>query len=350
VSAAPGTNNGERLELLFERASRLPLPAREQLLGQIRGDDPAMADEIVSLLDAVGDAGDFFETLGRTLFSGEDGVNDPHDLIPQVDPLYGTYVGEYRIDTILARGGMGTVYRAVIPSDREHEVRAIKFLPAFAAASPEVRRRFKAEAEVTQEVVHPNVSQILEISETEDGRMYLLMPCYEGPTLSQRLKRGAIPVEEARDWFRQTIAGLAVVHEAGIIHRDLTPGNLIRHSDGTVKILDFGLAKVTDVTLGTGNRPLGTIMYMSPEQLSGVDITYKTDLWSLGVILFEMLWGERPFKGTTLAALTMEIRNPAGVQMPEVPEGADPRLAEVVRGLMAPAGRDRPELAELGWV
>ena len=155
--------------------------------------------------------------LKQTLFSGEDGVTDPHDLIPQVDPLYGSFVGRYRIDTILARGGMGTVYKAVLPDAGEDEqgVIAVKLLPAFAAASPEVRRRFMAEAKVTQGVIHPNVSQILEISETEDGRLYLLMPFYEGPTLQQRLLAGAMPVDETTDWFRQTITGLAVVHEAG---------------------------------------------------------------------------------------------------------------------------------------
>ncbi|MDX1395793.1 MAG: serine/threonine-protein kinase [Gemmatimonadota bacterium] len=356
MTPAPGLQNGGRLELLFERAARLPEPARRELLERVRGEDPALADELMSLLRAGQNARTFFKSLGKTLFSGDDGVTDPRELIPQVDPLYGSFVGKYRIDTVLGRGGMGTVYRAVVPDPDggpgavRDQVWALKFLPAFAATSGEVRRRFIAEARVTSGVVHPNVSRIVEISETEDGRLYLVMPFYPGPTLRARIKTGPLPIDEARDWFRQTAAGLAAVHASGIIHRDLTPGNLIRDADGTVKILDFGLAKVSDVTLGTGNRPLGTITYMSPEQLSGIDIDARTDHWSLGVMLYEMLWGRRPFEGTTLAALTKQIRDPGGVEIPDPPEGVDPRLADLVRRLMSPAAKDRPRLEELDWV
>jgi serine/threonine-protein kinase len=349
--SAPGVLSGDRFEILFDRASRLTEPARGALLDQIREEDPDMADELLSLLEAGDAAGGFFEGLGKSLFSGEDGVTDPRDLIPEVDPLYGTFVDRYRIDTILGRGGMGTVYRAVVPGT--DEVWALKFLPAFAAASAEVRARFIAEAKVTSQVSHPNVSEIIDISETEDGRLYLVMPFYPGITLGRRLKAtgdAGLESDEVRDWFRQAAAGMRAVHQAAVIHRDLTPGNLIRDASDTVKILDFGLAKVSDVTLGTGNRPLGTISYMSPEQLTGTEIDYRTDLWSLGVILFEMLWGRRPFGGTTLAALTMQIRDPRGAEIPEVPDGADPRLAEVVRGLLAPSAQDRPELADLDWI
>ena len=345
---AADVGSGDRLEILFDRASRLPEPARSALLEQVRNEDPDMAAELASLLDAGVEAATFFESLGKTLFSGDDGVTDPRELIPQVDPLYGTFVGRYRIDTVLGRGGMGTVYRAIVPDTDEEW--ALKFLPAFAATSAEVRARFKAEARVTVDVEHENVCKIIEISETSDGRLYLVMPFYPGVTLKRRLKDGDMAEDEARDWFRQTAAGLSAVHSAGIIHRDLTPGNLIRDADGTVKILDFGLAKVTDITLGTGNRPLGTVTYMSPEQLTGVEVTHKTDLWALGIMLFEMIWRRRPFSGTTLAALTQQIRNPAGVEIPEAPEGYDPRLADVVRGLMAQSPQARPELSSLDWI
>ena len=349
--STPGALSGDRFEILFDRAARLPEPARGALLDQVRLEDPEMADELTSLLEAGQSAAGFFETLGTTLFSGEDGVTDPRDLIPDVDPMYGAIVDRYRVDTIIGRGGMGTVYRAVVPGTDEEW--ALKFLPAFAAASAEVRARFIAEARATSDISHPNVSRIVDVSETDDGRLYLVMPFYPGVTLSKRLKEvgeAGLPEDETRDWFRQAARGMRAVHDAGVIHRDLTPGNLIRDADEIVKILDFGLAKVSDVTLGTGNRPLGTISYMSPEQLSGAPIDYRTDLWSLGVILFEMIWGRRPFAGTTLAALTMQIRDPAGPTIPEVPPGADPRLVEAVEALLAPAAADRPELGELDWI
>ena len=343
--AAPGLEHDDRLEVLFERASRLSRGRRAALLDQIRGEDPEIASELESLLRASESAGGFFESLGKTLFSG-----DPAhpEIVPEIDPLYGSHVGEYRIDTVLGRGGMGTVYRAV-KRDID-EVCALKFLPALAAASPEVRARFVAEARVTARVEHPNVCEISDISETDDGRLYLVMPYYGDVTLKARLREGALPVEEALDWFRQTCAGLAAVHAAGIIHRDLTPGNLIRDEGGVVKILDFGLAKVVNVTLGTGNRTLGTVAYMAPEQLIGPDLDHRADLWSLGVILFEMLWGRRPFASERMADQMGEITGVADLAFPDLPAGADPRIGEIVRGLMALDPEDRPSLAEVAGI
>jgi len=340
-----GRGHDDRLEVLFEQASRLSGSRRAALLDQLRGDDAETAAELESLLHASVSAGSFFESLGKTLFSG-----DPEhaEVIPEIDPLYGSHVGEYRIDTVIGRGGMGTVYRA-LRRDTD-EVCALKFLPALAAASPEVRARFIAEARVTARVEHPNVCEISDISETGDGRLYLVMPYYGDGTLKSRLKEGALAVEEALDWFRQTCAGLAAVHEADIIHRDLTPGNLIRDEAGVVKILDFGLAKVVNVTLGTGDRTLGTVAYMAPEQLIGPKLDHRADLWSLGVILFEMLWGRRPFASERLADQMVEITGADTLAFPKLPAGADPRLAGAVRGLMKLDPADRPSLAELAGI
>jgi len=345
VRVGAGLENEDRLEVLFEQASRLSGGRRAALLDQIRAEDPGTAAELESLLQASESAGGFFESLGKTLFSGDP---DHPEIVPEIDPLYGSHVGEYRIDTVLGRGGMGTVYRA-LKRDVD-EVCALKFLPALAATSPEVRARFIAEARVTARVEHPNVCEISDISETDDGRLYLVMPYYGDVTLKTRLKKGALPVEEALDWFRQTCAGLAAVHAAEIIHRDLTPGNLIRDEAGVVKILDFGLAKVVNVTLGTGNRKLGTVAYMAPEQLLGPQVDHRADLWSLGVILFEMLWGRRPFASERLADQMAEITGAADLAFPELPAGADRSVAEVVRGLMALDPADRPSLADVAGV
>lgn len=335
----------DRLEVLYDRATRLPRPARAEMLDEVRGTDPALARELDSLLAAGASAGSFFDSLGKTLFSGDEEMTDPRQLIPNVDPLYGSTVGPYRVDTVIGRGGMGTVYKAI--HEPTGETRALKFLPALAASAPEIRRRFIAEAGHTRDVKHPNVGRIFEIDETGDGRLYLAMPYYPGATLRQRLKTGALPPDETRDWLRQTAAGLAAVHAAGIIHRDLTPGNLIRDGEGVVKILDFGLAKATDVTLGTGNRPLGTLVYMAPEQLSASEVDYRADLWSLGVILHEMIWGTRPYAASTLSALALLMRDPTPVEIPEAREGVSPDLLDLVRRLLSKSPRERPELRQV---
>ena len=338
----------DRLEVLYGRATRLPGPARADMLDELRRSEPELARELASLLDAGASAGSFFDSLGKTLFSGDEGMTDPRELIPAVDPLYGTTVGPYRIDTVIGRGGMGTVYKAI--HEPTGETHALKFLPALAAASAEIRRRFIAEASHTRGLRHPNVGRIHDIDETADGRLYLSMPFYPGATLRQRLKAGALPPDETRDWLRQTAAGLAAVHAAGIVHRDLTPGNLIRDVEGVVKILDFGLAKATDVTLGTGNRPLGTLVYMAPEQLSASDVDYRADLWSLGVILHEMIWGTRPYQASTLSALALLMRDPAPVEIPAAREGVRPDLLDLVRGLLSKNPDERPELSEVAAI
>lgn len=338
--------SSDRLEILYERASRLPGAARTAMLDELRQSDPGLAREIESLLDAGASARSFFDSLGKTLFSDPEGMSDPRDLIPAVDPLYGSHVGDYRIDTVIGRGGMGTVYKAI--HQPTGEMRALKFLPAFAAASAEVRARFMAEAGVTRTVSHPNVGEVHEIAETEDGRLYLAMPFYPGTTLKVRLKTGALPPDETQDWLRQTAAGLRAVHGAGIIHRDLTPGNLIRDAEGIVKILDFGLAKASDVTLGTGNRPLGTLVYMAPEQLSAASVDHRADLWSLGVILYEMIWGQRPYRASTLTALARQMRDPAPIEIPTAREGVSPEMIELVRGLLSKDPAKRPGLEDLG--
>ena len=342
-STSAGPNSFDRLEVMYDRATRLPTPARGTFLDQVRDKNPALAEELDSLLEASAPASAFFRSLGKTLFSGSEGVDDPRNLIPSVDPLYGSSVGPYRNDTVVGRGGLGVVYRAV--HRKTGDVLAIKFLPAYASASEEVRRRFIAEAQVTADVRHPNVGEILDISETEEGRLYLTMPFYEGESLKKRLKRGALPLEEALDWARQACAGLAAVHEAEIIHRDLTPGNILKTTDGVVKLLDFGLAKVADVTLGTGNRPLGTVAYMSPEQLMGDHVDLRTDLWSLGVVLHEMLVGERPFQGRTLSALRAQIADPASIDRPDVPD-LPTRIGGLVASLLSQDREQRPASAQ----
>jgi serine/threonine protein kinase len=336
--------NWDRLEALYDRVGSLSSSDRTAFLDQLRGEEPELADRLVSLLLATGSAASFFTSLQKTLFASDDGVEDPADLLPKVDPLFGTMVGPYRIETVVGRGGMGVVYRAV--HTELDEPRALKLLPSYATASREARRRFATEARATADVRHPNVGEIYEVGESDGGRLFLAMPFYEGESLKERFRRGALPAEEALDWFRQACAGLAAVHAAGIIHRDVTPGNLLRTSEGVVKLLDFGLAKIAEVTLGTGNRPLGTVAYMSPEQLGGGEVDHRTDLWSLGVVLYEMVAGERPFQGATLSALRGQILDPVaitGLTLPRVASG----LTELLRCLLPHDPDERPASAKM---
>jgi serine/threonine protein kinase len=227
------------------------------------------------------------------------------------------------------------------------KIHALKFLPGYSAASSEGRRRFIAESKLSSLVEHPNVGEIYDVAETEDGRLYLAMPFYDGVSLKKRLRTGRLAADEALDWFRQACLGLAAVHGAEIIHRDITPGNLLKTADGVVKLLDFGLAKVSDVTMGTGNRPLGTIEYMSPEMLLGRPVDHRTDIWSLGVVLFEMLWGMRPFPGKTMLEHRAHIVRGEPLVVPTPPEGVDESLVGLVRLLLSFEPGDRPRIADL---
>ena len=150
----------------------------------------------------------------------------------------------------------------------------------------QARKRFFQEARAVAAVCHPNICGILDVGESADGLPFLVMPFYEGVTLQKRLRKGSLPPREALSWFRQACEGLQAVHKAKILHRDISPGNLLRTPQGTVMLLDFGLAKIADATLGTGTRKLGTLPYMSPEQVEGQKIDQRT------------MCGRRPWSST----------------------------------------------------
>jgi serine/threonine-protein kinase len=213
--------------------------------------------------------------------------------MPDLNP--GATFAGHRIEGVAGRGGMGTVYRA--DDTRLGRIVALKFLPPYLSANTESRDRFLVEARAAAALEHPNICSIHEIGETTDGRPFIAMACYEGETLKERLRRGPLPIEEAVDIAVQLARGLGAAHARNIVHRDVKPGNIMLTTDGTVRLLDFGVAKVADVSLtGPGATP-GTIAYMSPEQARGDTVGPATDLWSLGVVLYEMLAGARPFRG-----------------------------------------------------
>ncbi|HMB81232.1 MAG TPA: serine/threonine-protein kinase, partial [Vicinamibacterales bacterium] len=215
----------------------------------------------------------------------------------------GTRLGPYEISGLLGSGGMGDVHRA-------HDARlgrdvALKVLHAPTTADPDRLRRFEQEARATAALNHPNIVAVFDVG-TEAGVSFVVSELLEGETLRDRLKTGAIPLRKAIEWGGQLTRGLAAAHEKGIVHRDLKPENLFITRDGSLKILDFGIAKLMETagpsgatmtpTLQVGTTPgvvLGTVGYMSPEQVRGLPVDHRTDIFSVGAILYEMVSGRR---------------------------------------------------------
>ncbi|MGH7359539.1 MAG: protein kinase domain-containing protein, partial [Candidatus Rokuibacteriota bacterium] len=204
-------------------------------------------------------------------------------------------IGHYRIVRRIGRGGMGIVYQAHDP--RLDRSVALKVLPAYLDADPAAIRRLGDEARAASALDHPHIETVYEIGETADGRVFIAMAYYEGETLRERIVRGPMSVPETIDLGSQLAEGLSAAHGHGIVHRDIKPENILVTRDGVLKIVDFGVAKVMREGLASASLPLGTAAYMSPEQTRGEALDHRTDLWSAGVVLYEMLSGSRPFGG-----------------------------------------------------
>lgn len=289
-----------RIAALFDAAVDVPREARAAFLRASSGGDEALAEEVEALL-AHHDASSEF--LGRpALDVAALLLKDDHSA------LIGQQVDHYAIRAWLGAGGMGRVYLA--EDLRLMRPVAIKLLLPGVHLDATAVRRFQRESQAILALNHPNVLTVHDVG-TSNGVPYLVTEFVPGHTLRARLQTGAMPVAETLDIAEQTLAALVAAHDAGVVHRDLKPENLLLRPDGVVKVLDFGLAKLTDQTapasapdaaghtVSIPGRVLGTVAYMSPEQARGAEVDHRSDLFSLGVMIHEMLSGRRPFTGDT---------------------------------------------------
>jgi len=242
--------------------------------------------------------------------------------------------GKYRISAQLGKGGMGVVFEAF--DIRLKRRVALKFLPPHLTSSPEAKQRFVREAQAVSKLDHPNICTIYEIDETPTGNTFLAMACYNGQTLDRRIKEAPIRPEQAIDIAIQIANALKAAHAKGIVHRDIKPANIFLTEDGQVKVLDFGLAKLaSELSITRAGTVVGTVVYMSPEQAGGGAVDGRTDIWSLGVVLYEMLTGERPFKGENEQAVIHSILNeeprPVSRSVRKLPSGLDRIVGRCLR-------------------
>jgi hypothetical protein len=260
-----------------------------------------------------------------------------------------TRLGPYEIVAPIGAGGMGEVYK--FRDTRLNRDVAIKILPGSFAADAERLRRFQLEAHTAGALNHPNILAIYDVG-TYEGTPYLVSELLEGESLSDRLKRGKLGTNRAVDYGRQIAAGLAAAHAKGIIHRDIKPGNIYVTKDGRVKILDFGLAKLTDIksqqhttTMAlqtSAGTVMGTAAYMSPEQARGQAVDHRSDIFSFGCVVYEMLTGARPFQGDTTADIMGAILR----EEPDLSAIASPVLQRVVAHCLEKSPEQRFQSAQ----
>ncbi len=254
--------------------------------------------------------------------------------------MIGQTISHYKILEKLGEGGMGVVYKA-------HDIKldrlvALKFLPPHLASDEQDRRRFIHEAKAASSLDHPNICNVHEIDETPDGQIFIVMAIYEGAPLNKKIEKGPLKIDEALDVVIQAGEGLQAAHEKGIVHRDVKSSNMMMTDKGRAVIMDFGLARTGGATkLTKTGSTLGTVPYMSPEQARGEKVDHRTDIWSLGVVLYEMVAGRLPFQSAYSEAIVYSILNEEPPPLTSVRSDVPMELERIVKKTMQKSVADR---------
>jgi serine/threonine-protein kinase len=337
----PGAANewqrtSEALSVLIE------LPRSEQAAGidAIAGSDGALRSELESLLRA---------------HHGSSALDAPVLDVVSVEAQHAaTRLPAWSGEVIGARyhvlddplgGSMGVVVKA--RDDRLDREVALKFLSSHLLENVVARERFRVEARAIASLDHPNVCAIYDMGDASNDRFFISMPYYHGETIAAKLARGPLAIADVVSYARQIANGLAAAHARGIIHRDIKPANLIVTTNGVVKILDFGIAKLSGSPMTAPGFTPGTVSYMSPEQTRAEPTDARTDVWSLGVVMYEMLTGARPFRGADAREVAGAIctEEPAGIGATR--EGVPSVLEALVMRMLAKKPAKRPLSAKL---
>ena len=309
----------QRIQDLFWRLRSLDGAERERaLLAECHDDDTLRAD-LRSLLDA--------DCSSGILDVGEPILAPLHEVLRETAPQQ---VGPYIIAAEIGRGGMGVVYRAHDP--RLQRDVALKFLPPGLHLHATARARFIAEARAASALDHPNICTIYDIGAAEDDRLFIAMAYYPRGTLAQRLAASPLPVSAATKIAIQIGDALECAHEAGIVHRDVKPANIAFGERGEVKVLDFGVAVLSDDAESAGIA--GTPAYMAPEQLRGQAVDRRADVWALGVVLYEMLSGSKPFAGSDHHTVRQAIARDALPDLKAVRPDLPDNIVRIVNGAL----------------
>ncbi len=314
----------KRVAELFSQAAELPVQ-----------------DQAAFLRDKCGSDTDLLRLVENLLQEDRKGLIQPElpadRSMPAVhEDLSGRTVSHYEIVRPIGAGGMGVVYRAT--ETRLQRTVAVKFPPLLLRDDSVSRERFIREARVIASIDHQNVCPVYEIEEA-DGFIFIAMACLEGTSLEEKIRTGPIAVKQAIGIALQAAYGLQAAHAKGVVHRDIKPANLMltgtECAEPLVRILDFGIAQWTGKTVLTQEGlTIGTVLFMAPEQVAGSRVDQRADIWSLGVVLYQMLSGRVPFEGSTLRETLAAIAGPQAADLSPIQEVASPELVSILRKML----------------
>ena len=312
----------EEIQASFDEVVELNANERVAHLASLARRDPELHRALESMLESDSEASARLASIDAAFLPQSDHPQDPLGVA-------GRTISHFEVHEALGAGGMGVVYRA--DDTRLGRAVALKFLLPHYSLDASAKTRFLREAHATAALDHPNLCTVYEVGTSDEGWLFLAMALYQGETLRARLTRdGRIPISEALEIARQIAEGLQAAHAAGIVHRDLKPGNVMLLPDGKVRILDFGLAKARDQSISETGARFGTVSYMSPEQIRGENVDGRADLWALGVVLYEMLTGRKPFRGDEEFAIANAILR----DEPELPSTHRGDISAALEGLV----------------